>query len=313
MPIPARSFHPILTAPADTRLTGAAGGSRSAPAGTRFRVMLFEFLSVFAVAGQTLLKLVPVTIALGVVFAMLTRWSACNPGRPWWRKNEIVTDVCYWFLIPLGARFVRIGLMVMGAALIFDIHGADALIKFYDNGFGPLAQMPLWAQALTFLIVSDFLLYWFHRWYHGAHLWKYHAVHHSSQEVDWISAARFHPVNILFGTVLVDVALLLAGISPNVMLWVGPFTTASSAFVHANLNWTLGPFKYVMAGPVFHRWHHTHADRGGSSNFAGTFPIWDILFGTFYMPENELPDAYGIDDAHFPQGFGHQIIYPFTQ
>ena len=173
--------------------------------------------------------------------------------------------------------------------------------------------MPLWAQAITFLVVSDFLLYWFHRWYHGVHLWKYHAVHHSSQELDWISAARFHPVNILFGTVLVDVALLLAGISPNVMLWVGPFTTASSAFVHANLNWTLGPFKYVIAGPVFHRWHHTAADRGGSSNFAGTFPIWDILFGTWYMPAHELPDAYGIDDKQFPEGFGSQLLYPFRQ
>ena len=275
--------------------------------------MLIEFLSVLEVAGQTLLKIVPVTIGLGVVFAVLTHWSACNPGRVWWNKREIVTDVCYWFLIPLAARFVRIGLMVMGAAMLFDIHGADALIKFYDNGFGPLAEMPLWAQAITFLVVSDFLLYWFHRWYHGAHLWKYHAVHHSSEELDWISAARFHPVNILFGTVLVDVALLLAGISPNVMLWVGPFTTASSAFVHANLNWTLGPFKYVIAGPVFHRWHHTAADRGGSSNFAGTFPIWDILFGTWYMPAHQLPDAYGIDDKQFPQGFGGQLLYPFRQ
>jgi sterol desaturase/sphingolipid hydroxylase (fatty acid hydroxylase superfamily) len=144
-------------------------------------------------------------------------------------------------------------------------------------------------------------------------MWKYHAIHHSSTELDWISAARFHPINILFGTVLVDVALLLAGISPNVMLWVGPFTTASSAFVHANLNWTLGPFKYVMAGPVFHRWHHTAADRGGSSNFAGTFPIWDLMFGTWYMPKGELPDEYGVDDKDFPEGFGAQMLYPFRQ
>jgi len=275
--------------------------------------MLLEFLSVLQVAGQTMLKIVPITIGMGIVFALLTHWSACNPGRPWWQKREIVTDVCYWFLIPLLARFVRIGLMVMGAAMLFNIHGADALIKFYDNGFGPVGALPLWVQALAFLVVSDFLLYWFHRLYHGAHLWKYHAVHHSSEDVEWISAARFHPVNILFGTVIVDVALLLAGISPNVMLWVGPFTTASSAFVHANLNWTLGPFKYVLAGPIFHRWHHTAADRGGSSNFAGTFPIWDILFGTFYMPNNELPDAYGIDDEHFPESFGRQLIYPFLQ
>lgn len=275
--------------------------------------MFVELLSVFEVAGQTLLKLIPISIALGVVFTVLTHWSACNPGRFWWRKREIVTDVLYWFLIPLGARFVRIGLMVTGAALLFNIHGSEALIKFYDDGFGPLAEMPLWLQAITFLVASDFLLYWFHRLYHGATMWKYHAVHHSSEELDWISAARFHPVNILFGTVLVDVALLLAGISPNVMLWVGPFTTVHSAFVHANLNWTLGPFKYVLASPVFHRWHHTAADRGGSMNFAGTFPVLDLIYGTFYMPKNELPDTYGVADRSVPEGFGSQILYPFTQ
>ncbi|MGB7687530.1 MAG: sterol desaturase family protein, partial [Pseudolabrys sp.] len=179
--------------------------------------MLAETLSVVKVAGETMLKLVPISVAFGIVFAVLTHWSACNPGRPWWRKREIATDICYWFLIPLAARFVRIGFMVMGAAYIYDIRGAEALIKFYDDGFGPLAQLPLWAQALTFLIVSDFLTYWIHRGFHGDGLWKYHSVHHSSEELDWISAARFHPVNIFFGTVLVDAGLLLAGISPNVM------------------------------------------------------------------------------------------------
>jgi sterol desaturase/sphingolipid hydroxylase (fatty acid hydroxylase superfamily) len=275
--------------------------------------MLSELLSVVEVAGETMLKIVPISMAMGIVFAVLTRWSACNPGRAWWHKREIVTDVCYWFLIPLAARFVRIGLMVMGAAYLSGIHGTEALVKFYDNGFGPLAQMPLWAQAITFLVVSDFLLYWFHRLYHGAAMWKYHAVHHSSQELDWISAARVHPVNILLGAVLGDVAELLAGISPNVMLWVGPFTTASSAFVHANLNWTLGPFKYVIASPVFHRWHHTAADRGGSSNFAGTFPIWDLMFGTFYMPKKQLPDAYGVAEPDFPEGLGAHLVYPFRR
>jgi sterol desaturase/sphingolipid hydroxylase (fatty acid hydroxylase superfamily) len=270
-------------------------------------------LSVLQVAGETVLKIIPISIALGIVFAVLTHWSACNPGRPWWRKREIVTDVIYWFLIPLAARFVRIGLMVMGAAYLYNIHGAEALIAFYDDGFGPLAVMPLWAQAIFFLVVSDFLTYWIHRGFHGASLWKYHAVHHSSEDLDWISAARFHPVNIFLGTVLVDVGLLLAGISPNIMLWVGPFTTATSAFVHANLNWTLGPFKYVIAGPVFHRWHHTAADRGGSSNFAGTFPVWDLLFGTWYMPQDKLPDAYGIDDQSFPESFGAQMMYPFQR
>lgn len=275
--------------------------------------MLAELFSVIEVAGETVLKIVPISIGLGVVFAVLSQWSACNPGRPWWHKREIVTDVIYWFLIPLAARFVRIGLMVMGAAYLYGIHGTEALVKFYDNGFGPLAELPLWGQAIFFLVASDFLLYWVHRWYHGAQMWKYHAVHHSSEELDWISAARFHPVNILLGTVLVDVALLLAGISPNVMLWVGPFSTATSAFVHANLNWTLGPFRYAFASPVFHRWHHTAADRGGSKNFAGTFPIWDLMFGTFYMPAKQLPDAYGVEEKSFPESFGGQLLYPFRR
>ena len=99
------------------------------------------------------------------------------------------------------------------------------------------------------------------------------------------------PVNLFLGTIAVDVILLMAGISPNIMLWVGPFTTFHSAFVHANLNWSLGPFKYVLATPVFHRWHHTSLEQGGNTNFAGTFPLWDILFGTFRMPENVLPES----------------------
>ncbi len=275
--------------------------------------MFNELYSVVEIAGGTFVKIVPITIFLGVVFAALTTWSACNPGRPWWRKREIVTDVCYWFLIPLVARFFRIGMLTLGAALIFDIHGTQAIMDFYENGHGPLAALPLWLQAAIFMVASDFLLYWIHRGFHGGTLWKYHAVHHSSEDLDWISAARFHPINLFLGAVGVDVLLLVAGISPNVMIWLGPFITVHSGFVHANLNWTLGPFKTVLAGPVFHRWHHTLPDRGGNMNFAGTFPIWDMLFGTFYMPKNELPDAYGIADKSFPEGFGAQMLYPFTR
>src|SRR5450759_3857748 len=166
--------------------------------------MFSELYSVVQVSGQTLIKIEPISIGLGIVFAVLTHVSACNPGHPWWRKRELVTDILYWFLIPLVARFVRIGLMVMGATMLFNIHGPEALINFYDDGFSPLAVLPLWAHALTFLIVSDFLTYWIHRGFHGAKMWKYHAVHHSSEDLEWISAARFHPVNIFLGTVLVD-------------------------------------------------------------------------------------------------------------
>src|ERR1700737_1560170 len=270
-------------------------------------------VEVVEMIGQTIAKLVPITITLALTFSVLTYFWACNPGKPWWRKREILTDLCYWFFAPLVTRVVRIGLLVVGAAAIFNIHDSDELIAFYDNGHGPLSHLPLWLQALIFLVASDFMLYWFHRMYHGGEFWKYHAIHHSSEDLDWISAARFHPVNLLLGTVAVDVALLMAGISPNIMIWVGPFTTFHSAFVHANLNWTLGPFKYVIATPVFHRWHHTSREEGGNSNFAGTLPVWDILFGTFRMPQGALPDNYGLDEDIVPSEIVGQLAYPFQR
>jgi sterol desaturase/sphingolipid hydroxylase (fatty acid hydroxylase superfamily) len=270
-------------------------------------------LEVIEMFGQTIAKVVPITIVLALIFSVLSYFWACNPAAPWWRKREIVTDVCYWFFVPLITRVVRIGLLVVGAAAVFNIHDGDELVAFYDNGHGPLSELPLWIQAAIFLIASDFMLYWLHRMYHCGGFWKYHAIHHSSVDLEWISAARFHPVNLFLGTVVVDVILLMAGISPNIMLWVGPFTTFHSAFVHANLNWTLGPFKYVLATPVFHRWHHTSQEEGGNTNFAGTFPAWDMLFGTFRMPEGRLPDNYGVHDQAVPSEIGGQLAYPFRQ
>jgi sterol desaturase/sphingolipid hydroxylase (fatty acid hydroxylase superfamily) len=274
--------------------------------------MIQEFLSFFVTIGQTFEKVIPISLALAAAFTVLTAFWACNPGQPWWRKRDLVTDLCYWFFIPVIARYLRIGLLIVGAALLFRITTADGLIAFYDNGHGPLAALPLPVQMVIFLVGEDIILYWTHRLFHGRRMWRYHAVHHSSEELDWISAARFHPVELFLRGVSADVIMLLIGISPNVLVVLGPLTIAHSAFVHANLNWTLGPFRYVIATPVFHRWHHTAADRGGEKNFAPTFPILDILFGTFYMPKGELPDRYGIGEPEYPRSFPAQLVHPFT-
>ena len=166
------------------------------------------------------------------MFAVLTHWSACNPGQPWWRKREIVTDICYWFLIPLAARFVRIGLMVMGAAYFYDIHGADALIKFYDDGFGPLGENAAMGAGtdlpggVGFPDCTGF---------HRGSIMAAACGNTMPCIIPRKNSTGFRrrvstPSTSCFGTVLVDAGLLLAGISPNVMLWVGPFTTATLGF-----------------------------------------------------------------------------------
>jgi sterol desaturase/sphingolipid hydroxylase (fatty acid hydroxylase superfamily) len=275
--------------------------------------MLIEFYAFIVGIGESFLKNIPISLGLAVVFTVLTWFWACNPGKPWWQKEDLITDLCYWVFIPVMTRYLRIGMLIVGAALLFGITTADGLIAFYDNGHGPLASLPLAVQMIIFLVGEDLIMYWSHRIFHGHTMWKYHAVHHSTEELEWISAARFHPVNLFLGSVLADVVMLLIGISPNVLVLLGPLTIAHSAFVHANLDWTLGPFKYVIATPVFHRWHHTAADRGGEKNFAATFPILDIIFGTFYMPKGELPDKYGIAERDYPTDFAGQLARPFTQ
>jgi sterol desaturase/sphingolipid hydroxylase (fatty acid hydroxylase superfamily) len=267
--------------------------------------------SIVLQMGGSFTHILPYLMIAGLMFPVLTYGYACNPMGPWWRNRELATDLCYWFIVPVFTRFLRIGLLVGGAAVLFGISGEKQLIEFFDKGHGPWAQLPFWAQVLLYVLAADVLLYFSHRLFHGARLWKYHAVHHSSEQVDWTSAARFHPVNLSLGTVLVDVVLLLGGLPPVVLSVLVPFNVLMSAFVHANLNWSLGPFKYVIASPVFHRWHHTDITRGGNKNFASTFPVLDLLFGTFYMPKHQLPSAYGVADPGFPQSFGAQLMYPF--
>jgi sterol desaturase/sphingolipid hydroxylase (fatty acid hydroxylase superfamily) len=259
----------------------------------------------------TLWHVLPWLAGMGVVFSLLSLVSPCNPGRSWWKKRGLGTDLTYWIAAPVFSRYMRIWVTVLGTMLIFGITDGQQIADFYDHGHGLVGHWPLWAQGLLYLVATDFALYWIHRGFHRGFLWKYHAIHHASKDVEWISAARFHPVNLALGTIAVDVAALLGGISPEVFIVLGPFNTIASVFVHANLDWTLGPLKYVFVSPVAHRWHHARAVQG--VNFANTFTLWDWMFGTFYMPQGALPDNYGIDDQKMPEGILGQLAYPLLQ
>src|SRR5207237_9439412 len=87
-------------------------------------------LEVIEMLGQTIEKVVPITIGLAVVFPVLSHFWACNPGVPWWRKLELVTDICYWFIVPVFARVFLIGLLVLGGCFVFIISCAFDSVRF---------------------------------------------------------------------------------------------------------------------------------------------------------------------------------------
>jgi sterol desaturase/sphingolipid hydroxylase (fatty acid hydroxylase superfamily) len=276
--------------------------------------MLAELVwQVAARIVETLSGFLPSAIAFAILFTVLSLFSsaACNPGRTWWRNPGLLTDVCYLAIVPFMAPYLRMSLMIAGAALLSGLMTAQDIADYFEHGRGPLAGLPFWGQVAVYVVASDFLLYWAHRVFHGANFWRFHAIHHSAEQVDWTTAYRFHPVNLWLGPFLVTAIMLYLGVSPAVLLFLVAFDTTTAAFVHANLNWTLGPLKYLVATPVFHRWHHTPLEQGGNTNFGSLLALWDVLFGTFYMPENKLPARYGIDEPDYPQGFFGQLVHPF--
>jgi sterol desaturase/sphingolipid hydroxylase (fatty acid hydroxylase superfamily) len=275
--------------------------------------MIDFFAPFLAKINDVVIAVLPSTIVFAIIFAALTPFPslACNPCKPWWRNRGVLTDLCYCFILPFFIPYMRLSLLILGWGLIVWFVDVQNFSDAFGKGYGPLGAWPWWAQAIFYLVLSDFLMYWIHRVFHGKMMWRYHAIHHSAEDVDWTTAYRFHPINLWLDQYFVDAVMLFMGIPVVVLAMLAPFNSVTSAYVHANLKWTLGPLKYVFASPVFHRWHHTSPDQGGDMNFGSTFSLWDVLFGTFYMPEGKLPENYGVSDPNFPPTFGGQLIYPF--
>jgi sterol desaturase/sphingolipid hydroxylase (fatty acid hydroxylase superfamily) len=249
-------------------------------------------------------------LVMFVAFGLLAKVSACNPGQSAFVSRDLPDNALWWILGVLLYGDV-VGLAIrFGASLVFPGRG-PAVSQQIFTGYGWAAALPLWAQVLAILVVMDFLQYWLHRLFHGRTLWPFHAVHHSAEELDWTTTFRVHPVNFLLYSAAVLALAQLAGFTPAAFICVGLFNLVIGALVHANLNWTWGPLRYVIASPVYHRWHHVKDAAAHDKNFAPTFPVWDLMFGTFYMPRGVLPQDYGVDGA--PTHFLTSLVWPFRE
>jgi sterol desaturase/sphingolipid hydroxylase (fatty acid hydroxylase superfamily) len=229
--------------------------------------------------------------------------------------RELVQDVLYWTVAPLLSRnFVRIGVGIVLVLAAWHFGRGEAGVKgmlAFFQAHSPISRLPFVLELLLGLFVGDFMGYWSHRLFHRGRLWRFHAVHHSSETLDWLAASRVHPVNELVTSLAHVVPLVVLGFDPMVFASVEPILIAYAVFIHADVPWDFGPLRYVIASPRFHRWHHTSAEEGRDKNFAGLFPLWDIVFRTFYMPAHE-PTLFGAD-AKVPTGIIAQLIWPFRR
>jgi sterol desaturase/sphingolipid hydroxylase (fatty acid hydroxylase superfamily) len=256
-------------------------------------------------------------LVLAVVIGIFERFWPSIRGHKLIGRRGFVTDLAWFGFTPLVGRvIVTVGVFLAILPLLLT-HGVSlnkASIQDFINRDTWMTAQPQWFQVVAILVVGDVLAYWLHRTFHfQPTLWRYHAVHHSSEDLDWLSAVRVHPFNEIGMRGVQAFVLLALGFSGGAVAAFVPLLTLYAIFLHANVSWSYGPFKYVIASPAFHRWHHTSEEEGLNINFAGAFPGIDMLFRTFYMPPKQQPAVFGVVGNDVPENFFKQLVYPFRR
>jgi len=251
-----------------------------------------------------------IALSIGfILFFLMERLFSFSPAKKPLRATLL--DLQYAFLSMLYPPFIYF--------ILSAIFGLMAL-HFKDNPHNPhISSLFFAAQLLIVLFVRDCLIYLRHRIFHLRPVWKFHSIHHSSEEVNWLSAARFHPAENTIeatGEILLFLICSIIGFDPLV-LSVGALVIGFyNFFIHSNLRWTFGPLRYVIVSPVFHRWHHSDTKEAQDKNFAAMFSCIDLALGTFYMPKDLMPQTTGLSAQEkpvHPRTLAGQLLYPFRK
>jgi sterol desaturase/sphingolipid hydroxylase (fatty acid hydroxylase superfamily) len=246
---------------------------------------------------------------LFVVFSLCEKVFSLSPAKKPWRATLL--DLQYALLAMLYPPFIYFIL-----AAIFGF----LAVRFEPTPANPHISITLFAgQLLILLFVRDCLIYVRHRIFHLRPVWAFHSIHHSSDDVNWTSAVRFHPAENLIETtleILLFLSATLMGFYPAVLSVASLFIGVYNFFVHSNLRWTFGPLRYIFVSPVFHRWHHSDKSEAADKNFASMFSCIDLACGTFHMPMNSIPYTTGLSGEEkivHPRTFAKQLLYPFRK
>jgi len=149
--------------------------------------------------------------------------------------------------------------------------------------------------VIALLIGQDFCYYWFHRCSHRIRwFWATHAVHHSSNDLNFAAAYRFGWTGRLTGTAIFYVPLVWLGFEPRAVAIASALNLLYQFWLHTEWIPKLGWLEYVLNTPSHHRVHHAANPEYLDHNYGGVFIIWDRIFGTFVAERDDLPCRYGL-------------------
>ena len=283
------------------------------PGGTPEAKRLHRYLGVvfqlaFAATGIGLSFLLDNSIfgVVALLFVLVGPFEKLYPRKKGqkWRRPMVLSDISFALMSPV--------LNVVGVTVAIAIAGISL---FWLPGLAMrpvIALIPQWMIPVVAFLLFDFLGYWTHRWAHEVpFLWRFHAVHHSPEHMDWISGFRIHP----FDGVLIAPAfifLLAAGVDVEITGVLAIFQIVLGLFFHANVRVRWRWLDKLVCNPEFHHWHHANEADAIGHNYSPGLPWWDLAFGTFFMPDHKSgrrPQNYGIDE-YLPNNLVGQLAYP---
>jgi sterol desaturase/sphingolipid hydroxylase (fatty acid hydroxylase superfamily) len=251
-------------------------------------------MSLYALALSTGLSFLFLTL----VFRPLESVFPAKRGQRFFRPAWF-TDLCFF----LGQYLLWGGLVLWVLSYFSQWLGGIIPEGFREA----VASQPWWLQAIEVVVLSDFLIYWGHRLQHRVgFLWRFHAVHHSAEHLDWLAAHREHPLDSIYTIGLINLPAFILGFPLETLAGLIAFRGIWAIYIHSNVRLPIGPIRMLIGAPELHHWHHDRDRDAG--NYANISPLMDILFGTYRCPDHE-PERFGINDPT-PRTYLGQLIRP---
>jgi sterol desaturase/sphingolipid hydroxylase (fatty acid hydroxylase superfamily) len=232
----------------------------------------------------------PVLVALVVAAGVCERIWPAEP-RPVLARGH-VQDACY---VALHA-IVVIPLMTLlsaGAAALIGAHAGWIELR-------PSQRWPFWLLVPLTIVAMDAANWLAHFADHRLGLlWRFHALHHSQEELSVLTSFRAHPLMHTTGFVLATIpAVALMPGRPIAPVLITIYVCIGT-LQHANLRWTFGPAGRVIVSPAYHRLHHAREDQ--SINLGVVLTIWDVLAGCARFPSrSDAAGRTGLDGRPVP-------------
>ena len=237
-----------------------------------------------------------------------------------WRKNQSIIRKDFWLDgFYMFFNFFIFSILISGDYEVLGLLFSEIGITHKSFTIINISHWPMGLQLLVFFVILDFVQWLTHVLLHKFEfLWRFHKVHHSVKEMGFAAHLRYHWMeNILYKPLKTIGVMLIGGFEPEQAYIVHFIAITIGHLNHANVRITWGPFKYLFNNSVMHLYHHIKAlpeERQMGINFGISLSIWDYIFKTNYVPDDNGEIELGFpDEETFPKGFIGQLFTGFAK